>query len=312
MPLRSEKKAPNLKPVVDPNNPVKPGFWPASVAFWDAENGLLAGRLYRDEGRSRSDGAVAMTHDGGTSWRLAYRTNSQVDGLAVVGERTAFATLGYGNTKIITTGDSGRTWKDWPGSQELSQPSFQTPETGWAVSDRGLMAWSSGRWAPIPDPCEGVVVDLSFPEGGDGRGWLACSFEGGAGQEPKAIYETTDAGRSWDLRAGVWPIGWGPSPGSSPGSGLSGYGYVSAISFLPDGSGWLAESRGTFYSTDDGGSSWRQHVGFQQPEVAFGTSVWQVDDLTGFVLEDRREMVLHVSHDGGASWSRVAAFRANW
>jgi hypothetical protein len=193
MPLRSEKKAPNLKPVVDPNNPVKPGFWPASVAFWDAENGLLAGRLYLDEGRSRSDGAVAMTHDGGTSWRLAYRTNSQVDGLAVVGERTAFATLGYGNTKIITTGDSGRTWKDWPGSQELSQPSFQTPETGWAVSDRGLMAWSSGRWAPIPDPCEGVVVDLSFPEGGDGRGWLACSFEGGAGQEPKAIYETTDA-----------------------------------------------------------------------------------------------------------------------
>jgi hypothetical protein len=46
--------------------------------------------------------------------------------------------------------------------------------------------------------------------------------------------------------------------------------------------------------------------------VAFGTSVWQVDDLTGFVLEDRREMVLHVSHDGGASWSRVASFRANW
>jgi hypothetical protein len=53
-----------------------------------------------------------------------------------------------------------------------------------------------------------------------------------------------------------------------------------------------------------------EHVGFQQPEVAFGTSVWRVDDLTGFALEDRREMVLHVSHDGGTS-CRVAAFHAN-
>ena len=46
---------------------VAPGFWPRSVAFWDASDGLLAGWLYECR-CNKHQGAVAVTHDGGNSW----------------------------------------------------------------------------------------------------------------------------------------------------------------------------------------------------------------------------------------------------
>jgi len=144
-----------------------------------------------------------------------------------------------------------------------------------------------------------------MPQNGGGIAWLACSMGGGAGNELKAIYETTDAGRSWQARTMVRP----DRPSLSLGSGLGSYGYMRAIAFTPDGEGWLTETRGSFFSTTDGGSTWTEHTGFQQPETAFGSSVWRVNDALGFALIMRPgRMVLHESWTGGRYWSKVAAF----
>lgn len=85
---------------------------------------------------------------------------------------------------------------------------------------------------------------------------------------------------------------------------------MEAISFQPDGSGWLVESRGTFFSTVDGGSTWQGHPKFQQPEIDFGADAWRVDRALGFALIDRRRMVLHVTTDGGDTWERIVSFRS--
>lgn len=296
------------KPVVDPKNPVEPGFWPLSVAFWDEEDGLLAGKAYLCKGCERSKGAVAVTHDGGTTWRLMYTGSTQVSDLRVLTGGTALATLGYRHSRIIVSRDVGHTWKAWPGSEGLSHPSFDDPVHGWAVAGygHGLMRWVGSGWEPIKDPCTGEIVDISFPEGGAGRGWLACSWGAGAGNELKGIYETDDGGVSWQARTLVRP----DRPKLSKGEGLGGYGYLHAISFLADGSGWLVESRGTFYSTEDAGMTWQEHPAFQEPEIAFGSSAWRVDRTLGYALIGRRGMVLHITRDGGDSWSKVVSFRS--
>jgi photosystem II stability/assembly factor-like uncharacterized protein len=95
----------------------------------------------------------------------------------------------------------------------------------------------------------------------------------------------------------------------SLGSGLSSYGYLAGIAFAHNGLGWLVESRGTFYSTTDGGYSWVDHQKFQEPEVAFGASAWRVDEDLGFVLMNRPgQMVLERSDDGGRTWTSLARF----
>src|SRR2546425_7637693 len=97
---------------------------------------------------------------------------------------------------------------------------------------------------------------------------------------------------------------------SRPRTDLSSYGYVEGISFVPEGLGWLIESRGTFYSTTDGGFSWSDDTKFQEPEIVFGSSVWRVDARLGFALMYRGEMVLHRTEDGGLTLNRITAFRS--
>jgi photosystem II stability/assembly factor-like uncharacterized protein len=295
-------------PINDPNNPVAPGFWPLSVAFWDASNGLLAGQLYSCRGCDQHEGAVAVTKDGGETWRMTYTGSTQISSLRVIAGGTAVATLGYRRPSIIASADWGHAWKRWPGSDGLTLATSASHDEGWAASHygSGLVRWIGTQWVKTKDPCGGEIVDLSFPQDGGGVGWLACSYGSGAGNELKAIFETVDDGRTWEARTAVRP----DKPSLSLGSGLGGSGYLQAISFLEDGTGWLVESRGTFYSTTDGGSTWTEHVGFQQPEMAFGSSAWRVNDALGFALIDRRHMVLHVTWSGGSSWSKVAVFRS--
>lgn len=302
----SARPRPSRSPIVDPNNPVAPGFWPVSVAFWDERHGLIAGKIYGCESCSHAKGAVAVTIDGGATWRLTYTGSSQIASLDVLGDDMAWATLGYRHPMLIASTDGGETWRHWPGGAGLSNATFSAPGQGWAMAryGGGIVHWTGSGWVALQNPCSGEVVDLSFPEDGGGRGWLACSWGAGAGNELKGIYETRDGGSSWQPRTLVRP----DRPRLSMGSGLGSYGYLAAISFLPDGKGWLIESRGTFYSTEDGGSSWQGHTRFQEPEIAFGTAVWRVDDQLGFALLDRRGMVLYRTQDGGQTWSRVASF----
>lgn len=313
-PVRSPTPKPTPKPkrsptpIVDPGNPVAPGFVPESVAFWNEDDGLLAGWVYRYKNSGQSDGAIAVTHDGGSSWHVSLKVPSPAREVSVAPDGAAFATVGARSPKIVVSRDQGASWAVLPGSKGLSQPAFITATDGWAVKGGGeqLVRLSAAGVRRVPDPCEPSVVDISFPANGGGRGWLACAGEPGAGNQPKEIYETNDGGASWEVRARCRPD---KDPSKECTGGLGANGYLTGISFLPDGSGWLTEYRGTFYETSDGGLSWIPRLGFQAPEVAFGSGPWRVDDELGFVIEARPfGVVLNRTQDGGESWSRLATF----
>jgi photosystem II stability/assembly factor-like uncharacterized protein len=289
----------------DPDNPVAPGFWPRSVAFWNRDRGLLAGSIRRCPGcGGPTGGAVAFTKDGGATWRLVFRRGSDVGDLWVVGAQTAWATVGRHHSHLIVSHDGGMTWNVAARSEGVTNATFADASTGLATSPGGLLAWTGSGWKPIESPCRGGdVVDVVLARGGHGRGWLACGLGAGAGQQLKSIYETQDGGHTWAARTVVMP-------GRSLGEGLGGYGYIQELSFLSDGRGWLIESRGTFYATQDAGRSWSSLNGFQRPEIDFGTSAWRLDALDGFALVDRIwGIVLHRTSDGGTSWARLGRFR---
>jgi photosystem II stability/assembly factor-like uncharacterized protein len=295
---------PSTKPR-DPDNPVVPGFWPGSVAFWNRDRGLLAGSVRSCAGcEGPTGGAVAFTKDGGATWHVVFRGGSDVGDLWVVGARTAWATVGGHHSHLIVSRDGGTTWNAAAESEGVRNATFAEASTGLATGPGGLLAWTGSGWKTIESPCGGGdVVDVVLARGGYGRGWLACDLGAGAGQQLKSIYETRDGGHTWAARTVV-------TPERSLGEGLGGYGYIQELSFLPGGQGWLIESRGTFYVTRDAGRSWSSPNGFQRPEIDFGTSAWRVDTLHGFALVDRTwGIVLHRTSDGGTSWARLGLFR---
>ena len=294
----------------DPHNPVAPGFVPQSVAFWNADDGVLAGGVLRSRNGGLTDGAIAVTHDGGASWHVSLKVSSPARDASVASDGTAFASVGARRSKIVVSRDLGTSWAVLPRSRGLSQPAFTSGSDGWAVAPevttRQLVRLTAAGVANVPDPCDLSIVDISFPSDGGGRGWLACGGEGGAGNEPKEIYETVDGGATWQVRAQCRPD---VDATQGCASGLGSDGYLTGISFTASGAGWLTEYRGSFYETDDAGASWTSRTGFQRPETAFGSGPWRVDDSLGFVVEARPfGVVVDRTEDGGDTWSRLATF----
>src|SRR5437870_512498 len=61
-------------------------FWPDSVAFWNKDRGILGGSFEKNNCYSRCAGAIAVSRDGGQSWRVALRTRRPVDFVSMFGE----------------------------------------------------------------------------------------------------------------------------------------------------------------------------------------------------------------------------------
>ncbi|MCY0895829.1 MAG: hypothetical protein OWS03_05990 [Alicyclobacillaceae bacterium] len=182
---------------------------------------------------------------------------------------------------------------------------FVTSRVGYADSsprefrNRLLRTVNGGRtWSEIHMPAmvgAGMIVGISFLTSRDG--WIFEAGQPGAGQQQKAVYATTDSGRTWaaldnvDLgssmaaahAAGVSGGGGagnatgttvsGDNLGGLPGSGstesqestmsLSGLnlgGYAKGIQFLNRSTGWLWESRGFLMESTNGGRTWHDNA----------------------------------------------------
>jgi photosystem II stability/assembly factor-like uncharacterized protein len=97
-----------------------------------------------------------------------------------------------------------------------------------------------------------IVLGMDFLNADDG--WLMTSPGAGAGQEPLAVYRTTDGGATW-ARIAVTSM-QNPSP-----DGLPDRGNKTGFAFESAEDGWLTGSTGMtagswLYSTSDGGKTW--------------------------------------------------------
>jgi photosystem II stability/assembly factor-like uncharacterized protein len=116
-----------------------------SLAFRDDFRGVAVGGDYKEPGQARN--AVALTEDGGRTWRTP-------KGRGPSGYRSAVAYVpGRGGTTLVAVGptgsdistDGGENWTSL-GPAGFHAVGFASPSVGWAVGEDGRVA----RWAGWP------------------------------------------------------------------------------------------------------------------------------------------------------------------
>jgi photosystem II stability/assembly factor-like uncharacterized protein len=307
--------------VLDPTNPVAPGFLPHAVTFLDTDHGVIGGRIGCGQPCAGSgEGILAMTDDGGHTWRVTERLGRAITHLThIEGTRVVWATASRCDyflddcaRRLLRSSDGGATWTF--ANDALINPAFASRTVGFAATGdvpggiaHGPIAIThdgGATWARRLGPCRGwqnMPVGFSFPS--PTTGWLLCgSTDPGAGFfQFKAVYRTLDAGDTWIPMTRS-------SPDGSLGQALPPNGGALGIRMFDDGSGyvWAGGGDSTYLViTSDGGASWRAVWHGVDGGGSELTSISWLDPVNAYAIRWRSWVGfdLVVTSDGGASWS---------
>jgi len=263
-----------------------------SISFWDERTGMLVSSTWgpADIGRS----TVEVTRDGGRNWTVTRTFSSKLEVSAVRGTGIAFAATPSG---LFRTRDHGATWARIS-TRELEKPSFATPLVGWAVELTRIVSTRNGgrSWRALRGPC-GPHTTIFVSLASATRGWVVFNSQPGAGQQPKEVWSTRDAGASWRLVNRASPFA------KVVGRGLGVSGYPRGIEMTAGGAGWLWMARGSFFATRDGGRTWTW-LPISSPEIVEGRSASVLSPRIGYALFGHRP-ALRFTRDGGRTWSVV-------
>lgn len=263
-----------------------PRFQPVSIAFTDAEHGVLAEDDWVCQKAHGCQGRLLATTDGGVHWHVTYVGARGMHLYPVRDSRVVYATTGE---RVLESSDAGMHWQrlHW----RPAVVSFVTPSQGWRFGPATTLAHppalletrdGGNTWTTRSDPCAGdygLPAALSFVSAT--RGWVACNTQATSGYQGKAVWMTSDGGSRWQLEGRTHPIG-PPEPKQQVGN-LPGYGYPTGATFLVDGHGWLLQGRGYMLVTADGGHTW-QHSPLTEPDTIAAQSAGLLSDKLGFVL----------------------------
>lgn len=115
-----------------------------SLAFHDSDDGIAIGGDYKEPGRAGS--LVALTSDGGRTWRVpsgrppgCYRS-----AVAYVPGTQGRTLVAVGPTGSDVSVDGGESWRSM-GITGFNSVGFAGPAAGWAVGEDGLVAKFDGR-----------------------------------------------------------------------------------------------------------------------------------------------------------------------
>jgi photosystem II stability/assembly factor-like uncharacterized protein len=282
---------------VAPANPVATGFQPASMAFFDADHGIVGGTILCPTCIKHRTGAISTTADGGHTWSAPTTfLSAAATGLTVVpGGLDAWALVG---TRLEHSSDRGATWS-FRSNVGVTDPSFATATTGWGIRRTTVASTvvesldGGATWNAGPAPCHPGARDALFVTRTTiNDGWVVCGGQGAAGSLRQVVWKTTDGGMTWTRGFhGVAP---------------SAVGYR----FLDDGYGWRWHFNfADIFRSTDGGTTWHD-LGAVTGGNVLVEDVWFISDTDGFALVRRangsRRLV--TSSDGGATWSGVDAF----
>ncbi|MGH2596976.1 MAG: hypothetical protein ACRDH7_13570, partial [Actinomycetota bacterium] len=112
-------------------NPVTSGLQPRSLAFFDADHGIVAGTIVCPTCTKHRTAAISTTADGGFTWSSPTTFGPPAaSGVTVApGGSDAWALVGR---RLEHSGDGGTTWSILP-KAGVSDPSFATAMDGWAI-----------------------------------------------------------------------------------------------------------------------------------------------------------------------------------
>jgi photosystem II stability/assembly factor-like uncharacterized protein len=279
----------------------------AALAMLDARHALAGGGLPNgaDSGTNPTEGTIWRTDDAGTTWAPTGYAGSPVLALAARGDVVWAATGcldGDCAARILVSRDRGASWS--AGADRLvTGLSPIDADHGWAAAGQftpaggALLHTSDGgaTWARVGVPCPfGGVSVVSFVT--DRHGWVGCSETLGAGQEFKAVLETSDAGRTWAVRSAA-------GPDRSVGA-ITSSDYLAGLAMRPSGIGLIWMGRGTTIRSADGGRHW-ESIPPGEFDAVIPAAGAVLDDRTWFLLlwnGDRGESGIVASVDSGDHW----------
>lgn len=255
-------------------------YLPVAMQFLDRQHGFVELAPTRRCASCRH--RIARTSDGGETWRSTSLRRLP----RPAAERRFRASWRRGTHRGLQLAAVVSAKVAWATSQEASGG----PSRVFLSRDGGL------AWRRVAHPCA-RAVDFWGPliaAPSARHAWLLCLGQPGAGQQNKALYETTD-GKRWVLRRN-----------------LSGSGYGQWLAFSRSGFGLLAESRGGLLLTRDGGRTWTE-TRITSPEVAEPQSIALLSPSLGLVLvrddRSRRLIELYRTRDAGQIWSLLHIWR---
>jgi photosystem II stability/assembly factor-like uncharacterized protein len=263
-----------------------PRFQPVSIAFVDAQHGVLAEDDWVCQKERGCQGRLLVTSDGGAHWRVTY---TGARGFELFPVRAADVVYAFSGNAMLRSVDAGAHWKHL--SWGPAVVSFVTPSRGWRLGPSRTLAHPPAlletrdggrRWTPRLDPCTGdygLPAALSFASAT--RGWFVCNTQATAGFRGKEVWMTSDGGGHWMLEGRTHPIG-PPEPSLQVGN-LPGDGYPTGATFLADGHGWVLQGRGYMLITTDDGHIWR-HLPLTELDTIAGQSADLLSNKVGFVL----------------------------
>jgi photosystem II stability/assembly factor-like uncharacterized protein/uncharacterized cupin superfamily protein len=302
---------------------------PVSIAFWDAERGLVGGGY---EYQRTCAGTVSLTTDGGRTFHVVLRTSAVVFWVETTGASDAWAEVQRCRKRrhppplpeLLHTADGGGSWhRVFTGL--AWNPSFATASDGFAVAaERGtsyvslgagvdhgqvLSTSDGGRtWHGGVGLCrDSDDAAVSFPT--LAQSWVVCTSTSGAGTQYKTVFSSPDRGATWQELARTQP-----KRSSQPAGGITESGYVHGLTFAEGGSGLLFLDRRPVYRTDDGGRTWRPLPWSSFPAFPSGRKADYVNSaamlspttaLALIVNGDRDQVQLTRTEDAGQSWSEV-------
>ncbi len=296
-------------------------FVPAAAAFSDLNHGILVGAT----GNGAGAAVVATTNDGGRTWTKRLLASPGLFGITSWGS----VVLASASCRIdappdcpgalLRSTDGGLSWTVALGA-ELDHVQFASATSVWAtynptITDAGVASSLDGgrTWRRYPKPCP-IGFPIFEPSGlsfaTPTTGWLTCDGGGAGGSSAKALFQTTNAGKTWQT---VFTQSLDdPGRSTGPANDLLLGGESAAIDFLADGTGWMSTGDGLFL-TRDGGRSWRL-LAFEN-----GAGGLQIDSMnllsasTGLVLvtditTTPGRVTLQETTDAGSSWRILASW----
>jgi photosystem II stability/assembly factor-like uncharacterized protein len=288
---------------------------PQGIAFWDRTHGLAWFSRVRCADRGGCS-TLSVTSDGGRTWAPVLDPRSVTQVAVARGRKEAWLVEDDCDfwprcrPRLLRSEDRGRSWR--PIGLGVLELTFANERVGFGALYDKADRWSLQRsddggrsWSMVRSPCGEVgpwgVPHSSFPAAR--RGWIACGGQPGTGSQLKAVFQTSDGGRSWQLRMSA---GWN---GRSTRGAISSAGYIHGIA-AAGGRVWIWQSRYVSYTSSDGGRTWRK-IGFTQPDAVEIADLAPVSRRVTFALVRvaPKRYDIRRTEDGGRRWNVVRSWR---
>jgi photosystem II stability/assembly factor-like uncharacterized protein len=259
------------------------------LRFADGEHGWAFGSDLFVTG----DGGVSWSHDdrlghvldlaaeGASVWAIADECSGEADGLC-----------------LLVSSDFGRRWEIAPGAPRIVSSNVQIvrsgPRDGWVASsgrNEGVLTAThdGGRtWEERPFSC--CLRQFRLAAGGGSKLWVIYGGVGAGMNQPKWLYVSLDGGQTWQPSKEPGTFGNAPE-----------HGRLMDLAAASDERAFIADVRGPFSMTSDGGQSWRM-LFREEFDRSPGLRVTFVDEQHGWAIST---LCIWRTVDGGETWEAL-------